>query len=78
MKKIMILAFFLTANSVVFAQEQAQPCNDCNDSEQEAIWVDPNFEDNYEDSDVNAQTPEPQVSWPGRNRDPFYDQVKGS
>lgn len=77
MKKIISIAFLIAANSLLFAQEQ-QPCGECRDSEEEAIWVDPNFEDNYEDSDVDSEEPEPRVSWPGRNRDPFYDQVKES
>lgn len=76
MKKIISIAFLVAVNGLIFGQERPQAsCNGCPDAEEQAIWVDPNFEDNYEDSDVDSEEPEPQVSWPGKNRDPFYDQV---
>lgn len=76
MKKIFSILVLLTAPSL-FAQQPQEVCQnpESQTAEQTAEWIDPCFIDAYEDSDVDSEEPEPIVSWPGRNRDPFYDQV---
>lgn len=76
MKKIFSVLVLIAAPSLI-AQQPQQACQQSESQccEQNPQWIDPCFIDDYEDSDVDSEEPEPVVSWPGRNRDPFYDQV---